>query len=51
MSARKILLGAHVEIVVFNGVQHGIDALDTGNLDGAGGQSHVCVRIVGGVRL
>ena len=37
VGTREILLGTHVEIVVANVVEHGINALDGGNLDGTWG--------------
>ena len=49
MGAREILLGTHVEVVVLHGVEHSVDALHAGNLDGAWGQAGVAVGVVGAV--
>ena len=47
MSAGEVFLGTHVEVVVLHEVQYGIDSLDGGNLDRAGGQSFVKIGVVG----
>ena len=51
VGAGEVLLGAHIEVVVADGIEHGIDATDGGNLDGAWGQPRVLIGVVGRVRL
>ena len=44
---RKVLFGAHIQVVVLDMVQYGIDTDDGRDTDGAGRQADVPVSVVG----
>ena len=47
VGAAEILLGAHVEIVVMNAIEHSIDTRDGRNADRAGREPRIFVGVVG----
>ena len=49
VGATEVLLGTHIEVVVVDGIEYGVNALNGSNLDRTWGKSCILVGVVGRV--